>query len=102
MPQVMEEGEQLSKKQMLLEGTVKKLRVAAKEASAQKSAVDEALAREQAGAATTRLQLEQANTALQVRLQWCFISSRHQGTSFPPLPNTGSLTALHASGNSFQ
>ena len=63
----MEEGERLSKKQMVLEGTIKKLRAAAKESAAQKSAVDEALAQQQLEAAAAKLQLEQATAALQAR-----------------------------------
>lgn len=62
----MEEGEHLSKKQAQLEGNCKKLRSAAKEAAAQKSALDESLAHEQSANASTQLQLEQANAALQV------------------------------------
>ena len=62
----MEEGEALSKKQALLESNSKKLRAAAKEAAAQRSSLDESLAHEQAAHASTQLQLEQANAALQV------------------------------------
>ena len=64
--QVLEEGEALSKKQALLESNSKKLRAAAKEAATLKSALDESLAHEQATNASTLLQLEQANAALQV------------------------------------
>lgn len=62
----MEEGERLSKKQAQLEGNCKKLRAAAKEAAAQKSTLDKSLAHEQSSNASTQLQLEQDNAALQV------------------------------------
>lgn len=59
----MKEGERL----LVLEDTVMKLRAAGKEAATQKSAVEEALAREKAESAAAKLQLKQATAALQVR-----------------------------------
>ena len=62
----MEEGERLSKKQLTQESTIKKLRAAAKEAVTEKAGLEAQIAELRDQAASNNVQLEQANTALQV------------------------------------